>query len=236
MRTYFVEPFRRKDMTRVVAVNGSPKMEKGYTELILRPFIEGMREAGAEIDLFYLKRLEIKPCKGEFHCWNTKPGECMIKDDMQTVIAALKRADILVLATPVYIPLPGEMQNFLNRLCPLVDPVLTTRNGRTRARLHPDFNIKKIVLVSSSGWWEMGNFGTVLRIAKELAEDISVEFAGALLRPHSSALTKKGPRTDKVLDSAKKAGLELVASGRMRRNLLAAVAKPLMSEKAWRKT
>ena len=223
-------------MTRVVAVSGSPKMEKGQTERILRPFIEGMKEAGAKVDLFYAKRLDINPCKGEFHCWDTKPGECMIKDDMQSVYTALKRADILVLATPVYIPLPGEMQNFLNRLCPLVDPVLTKRNGRTRARLHPDFRIKKVVLVSSSGWWEMGNFGTVLRIAKELAEDINVEFAGALLRPHSYALARKNPMTDKVLDAAKEAGRELVAKGRMPKSLLASVARPLVSEDDLTKT
>jgi len=214
-----------------VAVNGSPKMEKGYTERILRPFIDGMKDAGAKVDILYTRRLNIKPCKGEFHCWNTELGVCIVKDDMESVMRFLKKADILVIATPVYIPLPGEMQNFLNRLCPLINPVLTRRKGRTRARLHDDVKIRKIVLISTSGWWEMGNFGTVLRIAKELAEDFSVEFAGALLRPHSYALVKESAKAQKVYDAARKAGHDLVATGRMRKDVLATVSMPLVSSK-----
>lgn len=217
-------------MTRVVAVNGSPNMEKGNTERILRPFLEGMREAGAKVDLIYPKRLDIKPCKGEFHCWNENPGKCIIKDDMQSVYPLLKRADILILATPVYIPLPGEMQNFVNRLCPLIDPVLTKRNGRTRARFHSDVKIGKIVLVSTSGWYEMGNFGTVLRIAKEIANDCSVRFAGALLRPHAFALARGGPKADRVLEAAMESGRQLATTGRIPKKLIEAVANPLISE------
>jgi len=119
-------------LTRVVAVNGSPMMDKGNTERILRPFLEGAKEAGAEVEVFYAKKLDIQPCRGELLCWGRNLGKCHIKDDMESVYPALRRADIMVLATPVYIPLPGEMQNFLNRLCPLVNPVLTRKNGRTR--------------------------------------------------------------------------------------------------------
>lgn len=223
-------------MTRVVAVNGSPNMEKGNTERILRPFLEGMREAGAKVDTIYAKRLDIRPCKGEFYCWNTNPGNCIIKDDMQSVYPLLRRADILVLATPVYIPLPGEMQNFVNRLCPLIDPVLTKRNGRTRARFHSDVRIRKIVLVSTSGWYEKGNFGTVLRIAKEIANDCSVKFAGALLRPHAFVLQRGGPKVREVLAAARESGRQLAATGKIPKKLIEAVGKPLIVEKNRRKT
>jgi len=52
---------------KVLAINGSPMMGKGNTALILAPFLQGMEEAGAEIDLFYTKKLKINPCQGEFH-------------------------------------------------------------------------------------------------------------------------------------------------------------------------
>jgi len=223
-------------LTRVVAVNGSPMMDKGNTERILRPFLEGAKEAGAEVEVFYAKKLDIQPCRGELLCWGRNLGKCHIKDDMESVYPALRRADIMVLATPVYIPLPGEMQNFLNRLCPLVNPVLTRKNGRTRARFHSDVKIKKIVLVSSGGWWEKGNFGTVLRIAKEVAKDCNVEFAGALLRPHAHLLAKGGPRAVRVLAAARDSGRELVASGRIPKRLLDSVARPLISEEDMWKT
>lgn len=223
-------------MTRVVSICGSVRMERSDTAVILTPFLEGMKDAGASVDLFYAKRLRIEPCSGDFYCWHKKPGQCHIRDDMQVLYPKLKRADILVLATPVYIPLPGEMQNVLNRLCPLLDPVLTRRGGRTRARAREDVRIGKVVLVSSSGWWEKGNFGTVVRIAQELAKDFSVEFAGAVLRPHAYLLAREKKKAKDVLRAARRAGYELVSDGRMSKRTLDVISQPLVSEgEHWRR-
>ena len=46
-------------MTRIVAINGSAKMEKGNTALVLAPFLDGIREAEASVELFYAKRLDV---------------------------------------------------------------------------------------------------------------------------------------------------------------------------------
>jgi multimeric flavodoxin WrbA len=225
-------------MSKVVAINGSPRMEKGNTFLLLTPFLQGMTDAGADVELFYASRLDVEPCTGEMYCWYEKPGECYIQDDMDDLYPELRAAGTLVLSTPVYIPLPGEMANILNRLCPLVKPLLETREGRTRARFHEDVKIQRIVLVSTSGWWEMGNFGTVLRIAEEFAELGSVEFAGAVLRPHASLmmdedgeLTQDGQA---VQEAARKAGHELVKEGKMKPETLESVSRPLISQEELR--
>jgi len=224
---------------KVIAINGSPRMEKGYTALILTPFIQGMMDAGSEVELFYARHLKVKPCTcGEMYCWYKKPGECCIKDDMQLLYPQLREADILVLATPVYIPLPGEMQNFINRLCPLIEPILENCEGRTRARFHKQVKIRKIVLVSSGGWWEKANFGTVLRIIEELAKDASVEFAGAVLRPHAFLMKEKEKLTkdgEAVLNAVKRAGYELVKEGGMNKKTLEMISRPLVSEEELRR-
>jgi multimeric flavodoxin WrbA len=227
-------------MSKAVAINGSPKMERGNTAMILTPFIEGMREAGSDVELFYASRLKVKPCAcGELYCWNEKPGECCIQDDMQLLYPKLREADILILATPVYIPLPGEMQNVINRLCPLLDPYLEFREGRTRARFRQDVGIRKIVLVSTGGWWEKANFERVVRITEELAEDASVEFAGAVLRPHAFLMKKKGELTkdgEAVLNAVRRAGNELVKKGVMSKETLEMISRPLISqEELWRR-
>ena len=224
---------------KVIAINGSPRMEKGYTALILTPFIQGMMDAGAEVELFYPRRLKVKPCTcGEMYCWYRKAGECCIKDDMQLLYPQLREADILILATPVYIPLPGEMQNFINRLCPLIDPILENREGRTRAKFRKQVKIRKIVLVSTGGWWEKANFETVVRITEELAKVASVEFAGAVLRPHAFLMKKKGKLTkdgEAVLNRVKRAGYELIKEGRMNKDTLEAISRPLISEEELRR-
>ena len=221
-------------MSKAVAINGSPRTEKGYTAMVLTPFIQGMMDAGSDVELFYAGRLKVKPCTcGEMYCWYKKPGECCIKDDMQLLYPKLREADILILATPVYIPLPGEMQDIINRLCPLVKPFLETRGGRTRARFDEGVRIQKIVLVSTGGWWEKENFGTVVRIAEELAENTSVEFAGAVLRPHASLMMQGGGLTEEgqaVLNAVKRAGYELVKEGVMSEKTLEAISRPLISE------
>jgi multimeric flavodoxin WrbA len=150
---------------------------------------------------------------------------------MQLLYPKLRDADVLVFATPVYIPLPGEMHNMFNRLTPLINPVITTRNGRTRARFYTDVKIKKMVLVSSSAWWEKENFETVLRIVKELAEDVSVEFAGALLRPHVDWLVKNDEKAKEIYNTARQIGFQLVREGKMSKNHLNIICQPLVSNK-----
>jgi multimeric flavodoxin WrbA len=120
---------------KVVAFNGSPRTDDGNTALILNPFLEGMREVGAEVELFYTRKLKINPCTGEFHCWLRTLGKCYQKDDMEMVLANVRDADILVFATPVYVDgMTGPLKNLLDRLIPLAEPFFELRDGHCR---HP---------------------------------------------------------------------------------------------------
>ena len=202
--------------------------------MLLKPFLEGMEEAGAEVEIFYPERIDIKPCScGKMYCWYEKPGVCCIKDGMQDIYPMLKQADILVLATPVYIPLPGRMQDFINRMCPLIIPLLENRGGRTRARFRKDVGIRKIVLVSTGGWWEKDNFEILVHIVKELAENASVEFAGAILRPHALVMKSRGKVTkdgEDILDEVKRAGFALIKDGNIKQEVFDIISRPLIPE------
>jgi multimeric flavodoxin WrbA len=219
-------------MNKVVAINGSPRMDKGSTAMILGPFLQGMTDASAQADLLYVDRLKLKPCDcGEMRCWFRHSGECHHRDDMRDVYPTLRQADILVLATPVYVPLPGGMLNFINRLSPLIDPFVETRGGRTRARFREGIAIDRMVLVSTGGWWEKENFGTVVRIVQELAENASVEFAGAVLRPHVDLMKRDGELTvggKEVMSAVEQAGRELIERGARSAATLEAVSRPLV--------
>ena len=61
---------------KVLAVNSSPKRHKGNTALLLDPFLEGLKQAGAEVELYCTKELNIGPCEGELNCWLKTPGYC----------------------------------------------------------------------------------------------------------------------------------------------------------------
>ena len=42
---------------KTIAINASPMMDKGNTVAILTPFLDGMREAGTEVEVYYAKKL-----------------------------------------------------------------------------------------------------------------------------------------------------------------------------------
>jgi multimeric flavodoxin WrbA len=217
---------------KVFAANGSPDRHKGNTAMVLAPFMEGMEESGATTELVYSSDLDITPCTGEMHCWYKHPGVCIHRDVMQTLYPKIKRSDVLILAMPVYIPIPGRMQIFINRLCPLILPELVRQGERTRARFHDDVAIKKIVLVSSGGWWEKGNFETVAMIAKELALNAGVAFAGALIRPHAFLMRSGGVLTEKgqaIIDLIKEAGRVFAEKGVIAPEMLDAISAPLVT-------
>jgi len=224
-------------MVKVLVINGSPRMGRGNTALVLDAFVDGMVAAGADVDVVMLSELDIRPCAGEFACWYRTVGRCHIRDDMQPLYARLREADVWVLGTPVHLPLPGTVQNLLNRLMPLVEPVLETREGRTRARLHGDVRARKFVLVASSGWWELDNFGTVIHIATEMCKDIGLDLSGALLRPHAYKMRSGDGLTEdgkEVLRAARRAGRQLVEWGYMGTEALEAVRRPLVDQETCR--
>lgn len=225
-------------LNKIVAINGSPSAEKGNTEMLLAPFLRGMKKAGAETETLYVNKLNIKPCScGKMYCWYNEPGKCCISDDMNKVYPKLKQAEILVLATPVFIPLPGKMQDTINRLCPLLTPFIEFYNERTRIKFSNDVEIKKLVMVATGDWWEKENLDIVVHIAREFAKKSNVEFSGAVLRPHASRMKSKGVLTEAGLSiqtATEKAGEDLIKNGFISRELLDEISRPLISEEELR--
>lgn len=227
-------------MTHILAINGSPNKGAGQTGRLLGAVLAGAHEAGASSELVYPEEMALQPCTGEMHCWFRQPGRCYIEDDMQALYPRLWAADTLLLAAPVYAPLPGRMQDLLNRLVPLLTPRLEWRNGRTRARFRDGVAIRRVALVATGGWWEVENVDVVLHIAQELAANASVPFAGAALRPHADVMLdatsrELTPAGEQVLAAARQAGRELVELGAMQPQTLAAISRALIAERELRR-
>ncbi len=217
---------------KVLAFNCSPKMSKGNTALILDPFLDGMREEGAAVEVFFTRKLKIKPCSGEFNCWFKTPGKCFQNDDMEMLLPKIDEADIIVFATPLYADgVSGPMKNLMDRQLPRGIPYLEFRDGRCRHPMGDNHKPGKIVLVSSCGLWEMENFDPILAHMKAYSQNMLKEFAGALLRPHSPALSimlQDGEALKEIVQAAKQAGRQLVSEGKMSVDVLKTVSRELV--------
>ena len=216
---------------KVLAINGSPRMDDGNTAMILNPFLDGMKEAGAEVELFYTRKLKIGPCNGDMSCWFKNPGKCGQDDDMQMLLPKLKEADVIVWATPVYYAgITGPLKNLMDRQLPLHMSVESAAKKQ------------KIVLVSSSGFWDTSMFDPLLVQMKAIyaRPEEGSEFVGALLRPGADAMremTKGEGRAmlDSVFKAAKEAGRQLIKDGRISEELLGEVSKKLLPEEDYRR-
>ncbi len=207
-------------------------MEKGNTAMILNPFLEGMKEAGAEVDLFYTKKLNINPCTGEFNCWFKTPGKCYQNDDMQLLYPKIKVADVFVFASPLYSDgINGSMKNLIDRMIPGLDSSVELRDDRC---CHPSRVVakdQKMVLVSNCGFWEMENFDPMLVHMQAICKNASFEFAVALLRPHGESMPimmQMGLPIDDIFEAAKDAGRQLVKEGRISQQTLNIVSRELL--------
>jgi multimeric flavodoxin WrbA len=222
---------------KVLALNSSPKSDKGNTALILDPFLEGMTESGAEVELCFTKKLDVKPCQGELNCWLKSPGNCFQDDDMHELRPKFARADVWVFATPLYVDgMAGPLKNVIDRLIPLADPFIELRDDHCRHAQREGVASGKIVLVSNCGFWERDNFDPLVAHVQAICRNTAREFAGALLRPHGpavGAMKAMGQPPSDVLEAAREAGRQLATRGRMDPATLEAVARDLMPRDAY---
>jgi multimeric flavodoxin WrbA len=215
----------------VLAINGSPHMDDGNTAIILNSFLDGMREAGAKVELFYTRKLKIGPCNGDMSCWFKNPGKCGQADDMEMLLPKLKEADVIVWASPVYYAgITGPLKNLMDRQLPLF---MQENAGSKR---------QKIVLVSTCGAWELSMFDPLLAQMKTLYSipEANSEFVGALLRPMADGMKEmiKAGETrsvDEVIQAAKEAGLQLVKEGKISDEIQKRISKALMPRDAYYK-
>ena len=106
-------------MVRITAFNGSPRGERSNTHKIVAEFLKGAEEASAEVENIFLVDREIGHCTGCFGCWIKTPGNCVIKDDMDSLRENFMGSDIVVMATPVYVDgVSGIMKTFMDRMIP----------------------------------------------------------------------------------------------------------------------
>jgi multimeric flavodoxin WrbA len=216
---------------KVLAINGSPHMEEGNTAMILTPFLEGMREEGSDVEVFYTRKLKIGPCNGDMSCWFKNPGICGQKDDMQMLAPKLKEADIIVWASPVYYAgVTGPLKNLLDRQLPI------------HVLGEPGAKKQKIVLVSTCSAWELSMFDPMLMQMKAIYSrpDGSSNFVGALLRPMAEGVKEmlKAGETglvDGIFRAAREAGRQLAKEGTISEELQKQVSRELMPRDAYYK-
>ncbi len=109
---------------KVVALFGSPRAN-GNTATLTKTFIKTAEDLGADVQTFFLNKLNAKGCQACDSC-KTKTDHCVIKDDLEEVLESVKNADVLVAATPIYFAdISAQFKIFVDRCYSYLEPFET---------------------------------------------------------------------------------------------------------------
>lgn len=118
-------------MSRLVVLVGSVR-RGGNTELLAKAFADG---AGIrhEVELMSVADYQIHPCVGCNYCYNSEGNRCVQNDGMMVIYEKLRKADTVIIASPVY------FYGISAQLKALVD--------RLHTPLRNEFRIKRLGLI-----------------------------------------------------------------------------------------
>lgn len=202
---------------KVLAINSSARPEgQSKTKLMLDHLVEGMREAGAQVEVVNLKGKDIKYCIGCLTCWTKTPGVCLHKDDMTSELyPKFLESDLAILATPLYhFTINAQMKTFIERTLPAIQPFFNESGGKIYHPLrgrHP-----MIIMLSVAGFPQYSVFDQlsswvnfIYGTGGGLAAEIYRPFAESLMLPFFK------DKANDILDATAQAGRELVKTLRV---------------------
>ena len=101
-------------MKKVIVISTSLRTGSN-SDMLADRFIDGARAAGNDVEKISLVGKNIQFCKGCLGC--QKLGRCVIKDDVNDIMAKVLKADVICWATPIYYyEMSGQMKTLIDRM------------------------------------------------------------------------------------------------------------------------
>lgn len=177
---------------KILAIQGSPRPE-GNTQAVLDIVLDAAAEAGATTEVIQLAEYQdLAGCIECFACQQTPdaPG-CVVEDDMQDVLAKIIKADVIVLATPVFCWSPTwYLKMALDRFY-----CLFKFESETDVRCLIEG--RKMAAVISAGGDENDGADLVVQTFERMAKFAKTEWLGALVA--ANVKTPESIRADAAL-------------------------------------
>ena len=220
---------RKENTMKVLALNSSARSKgESKTDLMLNHLVDGMREAGADVEIVNLREKNIINCVGCFKCMTKTPGKCVLKDDMTLdLFPKWLESDLVIYATPLFHhTVNATMKTFIERTWPICEPFLLEREGRwvhPLRRKHPG-----VVVLSVCGFPAMSAFGGLTHYVKFLFEaQEKGRLWAEIYRPGAELMYSTVEKQKDILDATTQAGKELVENHRVSPETLARIEQPL---------
>ncbi|MBQ9900885.1 MAG: flavodoxin family protein [Clostridia bacterium] len=179
-------------MSRILVLSGSPRRD-GNTERLASAFVKGAKQKqDNEVEIISVCDHTIHPCVGCNTCFEREGNRCFQNGDMTLIYDRLSKADIVIIASPVY------FYGISAQLKAVVDRLHTPMRNR--------FPIKKLglILVGAAELPEL--FDSILTQYRLIMNFFSLEDAGTVL---VRGAREKGSVTEHDLQKAYQLGLSI---------------------------
>ena len=123
-------------MKRVIVISTSLRRGSN-SDMFADKFVEGAKAAGNDVEKISLIGKEIQFCKGCLAC--QKLGRCVIKDDVNDIMAKVLESDVVCWATPIYYyEMSGQMKTLIDRMNAMYPLDYKFRDGYMLSTAHED--------------------------------------------------------------------------------------------------
>ena len=157
---------------RVLGIMGSPRI-KGNTELLLDEALKGAQSQGAEVEKLIVDKLDIAPCREYYGC--LKDGNCAIRDDMDAIYPKLLKADVIIVASPMF------FYGLTSQVKALIDRCQALWARKYILKQSPPDSRRKGAFVSVGATRGKNLFAGSILIVKYFFQCIGVKYADELL-------------------------------------------------------
>ena len=107
-------------MKKIIVISTSLR-HGSNSDILADQFVAGAKTAGNDVEKISLVGKNIQFCKGCMGC--QKLGRCVIKDDVNDIMAKVLDADVVCWATPIYYyEMSGQMKTLIDRMNAMYPP------------------------------------------------------------------------------------------------------------------
>jgi multimeric flavodoxin WrbA len=221
---------------KIAIFYGSIHKTRGNTYVIINEFAEGVKEAGAEVEVILLAEKEINNCIACHKCWTKTPGRCALKDDMAELLEKFMQSDLVVMATPVYVHnVTGIMKTFLDRLMPIIDPHLVKMENGYTGHIKKYDNYPKFGVIATGGFPEQKCCEFISQYFKRIAMDLYSEVLFEIYKGEAVLLKTAdkiglGSLLDEYKQNVRKAAKEVVENMKISEATAQQLNRPFVPE------
>ena len=216
-------------MKKIIAINGSHRGEKGFTQFLIDKLAAGVTKAGGSLETIVLSKQKINMCIGCEVCRTEKSYlKCIYddKDDVREIFEKMRAADIVLFATPVYIfTMSGLLKVFLDRIFSTGDSnkLRLSESGLFFHHIDHTLSSKPFALLVCCDNLEDETPKNVISYFKTFSTFMDAPMVGTLVRKSGKLVGHgKSPEKEKlfpkiydVYEAYEQAGRELATSGRI---------------------